>query len=212
MAPTEPAEGGSIFGRVDIGVVVPGDSLEQHGSRVAVLVPASVVGTGVAASGIVGGRQAAVGADQGLGESVGSAVDVVTLDGDDLCGSGLEAVIALAISASSLMRQKSDEDVLCSHIEFHESLDRSSSFIVTGSNCLRTKETGFLARIEVDLDWGGGFEARGDQGTEDLHGIDGPGAILTRRNSVSITVIKCDLEQNPHRQRLGHARSLESSC
>lgn len=101
MAPTEPAEGGSIVGRVDLGVVVPGDSLEQHGSGVAVLVPASVVGTGIAASGIVGGWQAAVGADQGLGESVGPAVDVVTLDGDDLCGSGLEAVIALAISASS---------------------------------------------------------------------------------------------------------------
>jgi len=166
---------------VDLGVVVPGDSLEQHGSWVAVLVPASVVGAGVAASGIVGGGQAAVGADQGLGESVGSAVDVVTLDGDDLGGSGLEALNVLVISASSLMRPESGEDVLCSHVEFHESLDCSSSFIVASGNCLRTKETSFLTGVEVDLDWGGGFEARSDHGTEYFHGIDGTGTILNRR-------------------------------
>ena len=164
---------------MDLGVVVPGDSLEQHGSGVAVLVPTGVVGAGVTASGIIGGGQAAVGGDQGLGESVGPAVDVVTLDGDDLGGPGFEAVNALVISACSSTRPETGEDVLCSHVEFHESLDRSSSFTVAGSNGLGTKKAGFLAGIEVNLDWGGGFETRGDQGTEDFHGIDGTRAILT---------------------------------
>ena len=79
---------------MDLVVIVSGDRLEQHGGGVAVSVPASVVGAGVAARAIVGGGQAAVGADQGLGESVGSAVNVVGLEGDDLGGSRLEAVNA----------------------------------------------------------------------------------------------------------------------
>ena len=77
---------------MDIGVIVSGDGLEQHGSGVAVLVPAGMVRARVTARGIVGGGQFAVGADQGLGECVGPAVDVVSLDGDDLGGSGLEAM------------------------------------------------------------------------------------------------------------------------
>ena len=121
------------------------------------------------------------------------------------------------ISVRSLTRPESGENVLCSHIEFHESLDRSSSFIVAGSNGLGTKETGFLTGIEVDLDRGGRFEARGDQDTEDLHGIDGTGTILTGRN-VSMTVIKCDLETKPTssapgaRPLAGEFALIESWC
>ena len=89
---------------------------------------------------------------------------------------------------------RGSEDVQCSHVELHESFDRSSGFVVAGGDGLRAKETSFLAGIKVDLDWGGGFEARGDQDAEDLNGVDGTGTILTRGNCVSITAIKCDLE------------------
>jgi len=83
----------------------------------------------------------------------------------------------------SLTRPESGEDVLCSHVEFHESLDLNSRFVVVGSNGLRTQKTDFLASVEMELDWGGGLEFCGvDQSTEDLDGIDGSGTILTRRN------------------------------
>ena len=59
---------------------------------------------------------------------------------------------------------------------------------------MRAKEAGFLAGIEMELDRGGGLEVGVDQCTEDLDSIDGAGPILTRRNEVSITVIKCDIE------------------
>jgi len=187
VAPAESADGGRIAGRVDDGVVVSGYSLEHHGGWVSVLIPACVVRAGVATRGIVGGGQLAVGADQGPGESVGSAVDVVGLDGDDLGGSRLEAVKGWEISVCSLMRPGGGENVLGSHVELHESLDRSSGSGVAGGDSLGTEETGFLAGIEVDLEWGGGLEARGNQNTEDLHGIYGTGTILPGRNGVSIT-------------------------
>ena len=104
MAPAEPVDGGGIAGCVDNGVVISGDSLEQHGSGVAVLVPAGVVRAGVAARGIIGGGELAVGADQGLGEGVGSTVDVVSLDGDDLGRSRLEATNGWVINACTLMK------------------------------------------------------------------------------------------------------------
>jgi len=179
---------------VDLGVVFPSDSLEQHGSGVAVAVPAGVVRAGVTARGVVCGGQAAVGADQRLGKSVGSAVDVISLDSDDLGGSRLEAVNAWVIDACSSTRPEGGKDALCSHVEFHESLDLSSSGLVAGSNGLRAKEPSFLTGIEVDLYWGCWFEVRGDQGAEDLYDIDGTGTILTRRDDVSVIVIKYDLE------------------
>jgi len=46
----------------------------------------------------------------------------------------------------------------------------------------------------MELDWGGRLECGVDQGTEDLHGIDGTGTILTKRGEVSITVIKSEFE------------------
>jgi len=61
-------------------------------------------------------------------------------------------------------------------------------------NCLGANETDFLSSIEMELDWGGRFERGVDQGTEDFHGIDGAGTILTRRSEVSITAIKRDIE------------------
>ena len=85
------------------------------------------------------------------------------------------------ISVCSLTRTESGEDVLCSHIEFHESLDLDVSFVVVVRDFLRAKQPGFLSGIEMELDWGGGLEGRVDQGTEDLHGIDSTGTILTRR-------------------------------
>ena len=88
------------------------------------------------------------------------------------------------------MRPEGNEDVLCSHIEFHESLDLRFRLVVLGSDGLRAKEAGFLAGIEMELDWGGGSECGIDQGTEDFNGIDGAGTILTGRNEVSISVIK----------------------
>lgn len=56
------------------------------------------------------------------------------------------------------MRPESGEDTLCGHVEFHESLDLPFSLGVAGGNGLRAKETGFLTRIEMDLNWGGGLE------------------------------------------------------
>lgn len=50
------------------------------------------------------------------------------------------------------MRSVSSENVLGSHIEFHESLDRGPGFGIAGGDGLRAKETNFLTRIEVDLD------------------------------------------------------------
>ena len=89
MAPAEFADSDSVARRVGIGVVVSGDSFKQHGSGVAVLVPAAVVGAGVAARGISGGGQSTVGADQGLGEGVGSIVDTINLEGNNFGGSGV---------------------------------------------------------------------------------------------------------------------------
>jgi len=140
---------------VDLGIVVPGDGLVQYGSGIAVLVPAGVIGAGVAARLIIGGGQPTVGADQGLGKSVGSTVNIVRLDSDDLGASGLEAIMRMVISVRSCMRP---EDVLCCHVEFHESLDLSFSFGVAGGDILRTKETSFLSGIEMELDRGGGLE------------------------------------------------------
>jgi len=56
MAPAESFDRGGIAGRVDGWVVVPGDSLEQHGGGISVLVPTGVVGAGVPTRLIVGGR------------------------------------------------------------------------------------------------------------------------------------------------------------
>ena len=92
MAPVESSDRNGIARCVDKRVVVSCNSLVQHSSGIAVLVPAGVVRAGVTARGIVGGEQSAVGADQGLGKGVGFAVDVVGLDGHDLGRSGLEAV------------------------------------------------------------------------------------------------------------------------
>ena len=195
MAPAESFDGGGIVGRVDVGVVFPGDSLEQHGGGIAVLIPAGVVRAGVPTRLIVGRWQAAVGPNQGLGKIVGPTVDVVRLEGNDLGGSGLEAMKGMVINVRSLMRPESGEDILSGHVEFHESLDLDSSFIVVGGNLLGAKETGFLSGIEMELDRGGGVElVAADQGTEDLHGIYGAGAILTRRNQFSITAINEDHE------------------
>jgi len=195
VAPAESLDRGGIVGRVDGRIVVPGDSLEEHGSGIAVLVPASMVRTGVPTRLIIGGWQTAVGANQGLGEFVGSAVDVVRLDGDDFFGSRLEAINGSAISVHSSARQEGGEDVLSSHVEFHESFNLDSSFVVMGGNLLRTEETGFLSGIEMELDRGGGLElVAADQGAEDLHGIHGTGTILTRRNQVSTTVMEEGLE------------------
>ena len=92
------------------------------------------------------------------------------------------------------MRPEDGEDVLRGHIEFHESLDLGLRLVVVARDCLRANETDFLSRIEMELDWGGGFECGVDQGTEDLHGIYGTGAVLTRQCEVSITAISWDLE------------------
>ena len=181
---------------MDIGVVVPGDGLEQHGGWIAVLVPTGVIRACITARLIIGRWQAAVGADQGLGKIVSSGVDVVRLDGDDFCGSGLEAMKGRVIRVLSVMRLGSGEDVLRSHVEFHESLDLNFSFVVVGSDVLGAKEAGFLSGIEVKLDWGGGFEFGVDQGAEDFHGIDGAGTILARWNEVLITAIKRDSKQH----------------
>ena len=164
---------------MDIGVVVPGNSLEQHGGGVSILAPAGVVGTGVAARGIIGSGQTAVGADQGPGVIVGSAVDIVRLESDDFGGSRLEAVKKWMINVRTSTKPESREDVLCSHVKFHECFDIRFSFGVASSDGLRAKETGFLAGIEVDLDRGGGLEIRGDQGPENLNSVDGAGTVLT---------------------------------
>jgi len=89
---------------VNLGVVVPSNSLVKHGSGIAVLVPAGVVRASVVTRFIIGSGQAAVGANQGLGEFVGSAVDVVRLESNDLGGSRLEATKEWVISVSSLTR------------------------------------------------------------------------------------------------------------
>jgi hypothetical protein len=188
VAPAESVDRGGIVGCVDLGVVVSCDSLVQHGSGVAVLEPTGVVRAGVAATGIIGGGQLAVGVDQGLGEGVGSAIDVVSLEGDDLGGPRLEAVKGRMINGCSLMRPDSGEDVLGSHVEFHESLNCNPGIMVGRGDRLRAKETSFLTGVEVNLEWGGGLEAGFNQDTEDLNGIDGTGTILTGRNEGSITV------------------------
>ena len=92
VAPVESTDRSGIAGGVDFGVVVSSDSLIQHGGRVAILIPAGVVRAGVAAKQIVGGGQLTVGADQGLGKGIGFAVDVVSLDGDNLGSSRLETI------------------------------------------------------------------------------------------------------------------------
>lgn len=77
---------------MDLGVVVSSDSLVQRGGGIAVLEPASVIRASVTTRGIVSGGQLAVGADQGLCEGVGSAVDVVSLNSNNLGRSRLEAI------------------------------------------------------------------------------------------------------------------------
>jgi len=77
------------------------------------------------------------------------------------------------ISVRSLIGLENGEDVLRGHVKFHESLDLDFGFVVVFGDSLRAKESGFLASIEMELDWGGGFECGVDQSTEDLHGIDG---------------------------------------
>ena len=171
---------------MDIGVVVPGDSLIKHSSGEAILVPAGVVRAGVTAGRVIGNGQIAVRADQRLCEGVCPAVDIVSLGGDNLGGSGLEAVKGQMISVCSLMRLNSGENVLGRHVEFHEGLDGGSSFGVVGGDGQGAEETGFLTGVEVDLDRGGGFKARGNQHAKDLNCIDGTGAILARPNLVSI--------------------------
>ena len=153
------------------------------------MIPAGVVRAGVPTRLIISGRQAAVGPNQGLGKLVGSTVNVVRLDSDDLCGSRLEATKKRAINVRSLTGSESDEDVLCGHIEFHESLDLGFRLVVVESNRLRANKTSFLSRIEMELDWGGGLECGINKGTEDLHDIYGAGTILARRNEISTSVI-----------------------
>ena len=162
VTPAESADRGGIAGCVDPGVVVPGDSLIKHGSGEAILVPAGVVRAGVTAGRVIGNGQLAVCADQRLCEGVCPAVDVVSLDGDNLGGSRLEAVKGQMISVCSLMRLESGENVLGRHVEFHESLDGSSSSRIVGGDGQGAEETGFLTGVEVDLDRGGGFKARGN--------------------------------------------------
>ena len=77
---------------MDVGIVVPGDSLEQHGGRITVLIPTGVIRAGVTTRLIVGGGQSAVCGDQGFCKLVGSAVDVVRFDSNDLGGSRFEAM------------------------------------------------------------------------------------------------------------------------
>ena len=113
---------------MNLGVVVPGNSLVQHGSGVAVLIPAGVVRAGVATRLIIGRGEVTVGANQGLGKLVGSAVNVVRLESDDLGSSRLEAMEV--ISVRPFKRPKSGEDVLRSHIKFHESLDLGFRLVV----------------------------------------------------------------------------------
>ena len=185
MAPAESADKGGIVGCVDIGVVISGDSLMNYGSGEAVFVPTGVIRTGVAAC-VIGGGQFAVGADQGLGKRVCLAVDEVILNGNNLGCSRLEAVKTWMISVCSLMRLDSGENVLGRHVEFHESLDGSSSSGIVGGDGQGAEETGFLTGVEVDLDWGGWLKARGNQHAKDLNCIDDTGAILARPNRVSM--------------------------
>ena len=120
------------------------------------------------------------------------------------------------INAFSLQRSRSSENILGSHVEFHEGFDRSSSSGVARGDGLGAKETRFLARIEVDLDRGGWLETRGNQSAEDLNGIDSTGTILSGRNEVSATDIKYDLETKctssapGARPVLGESRLIES--
>jgi len=81
------------------------------------------------------------------------------------------------------MRTDGGEDVLGGHVELHESLNRGSSLGIAGGDGLRTKEAGFLSGIEVNLDWGCGLEAGGNQHSEDLNCIYSAGTILTRKKS-----------------------------
>jgi len=186
VTPAESADRGGITGGVNLGVVVSGDSFIKHGSGEAVLVPAGVVRAGVAAGRVIGNGQLAVGADQRLCEGVCPAVDVVSLDGDDLDGSRLEAVKGWMISVCSLTRLDSGGNILCGHVEFHESLDGCSSFGIVGGDGQGAEETGLLTGVEVDLDWGGGLKARGNQHAKDFNCIDGTGTILAGQNRVSI--------------------------
>jgi len=73
-------------GQSDLGEferVAPVESADRY--------PAGAFKVGVPARDIIDGGQLAVGFEHGLGEGVGSAVDVFGLDGDDLGGSRLEA-------------------------------------------------------------------------------------------------------------------------
>ena len=184
MAPAESVDRSGIVRRVDHGVVVSGDSLKQHGSGEAVLIPADVVRARVAARRVIGSGQLAVGADQGLREGIRSAVDVVSLDGDNLGGSRLKAIKGRMISICSFIRLDGGENVLGGHVEFHESLDSSSSSRVAGGDGLGAEETGFLAGIEMDLEWSRGLKAGGNQYAEDFNSIDDTGTILARRDQV----------------------------
>ena len=186
VTPAESTDRGGIAGCMDIGVVVPGDSFIKHGSGEAILVPAGVVRAGVTAGRVIGNGQLAVSADQRLCEGVCPAVDVVSLDGDNLDGSRLEAVKGHMIGVCSLTILDSGGNVLGRHVEFHESLDGSSSSGVVGGDGQGAEETGFFTGVEVDLNWGGWLKARGNQHAKDLHCIDGTGAILARPNRVSI--------------------------
>jgi len=106
------------------------------------------------------------------------------------------------------MKPEKGEGVLCGHVEFHESLDRSPSVGVAGRNILRAKETSLLAGIEMEFDRGGGLEVGVDQDTEDLDGIDGTGAILERALDIN-DHSKMRSRNDARRQHLGHVRARE---